>query len=63
MNELNEIPIWMQKYIPLMTDGECETKECIKQNIKKMKPYEFGMIININIQIGLLNKLHDKKLI
>ena len=56
MEKLKNIPLWMVKYIPLMTDGQCTTID----DINNLSSLTHSMI---NTQIELLTKLHSKRLI
>lgn len=59
MLELENIPMWMEEYITTMTDGQCKNKEDVEKMCENLQSWQMGIIVNLNIQIGLLNKLDN----
>ena len=64
MLKLNEIPEWMEQYIPSITNGEYTTKEVLLSDMEKhIKPWMGGVIANLNAKIELLQELHKNNLL
>ena len=57
MLPLNNIPEWMEQFIPEMTDNECKDKKDLDIAISGLKPWQGIVIVNLNAKIQLLENL------
>jgi hypothetical protein len=67
MQELKEIPLWMQKYIPMITEYVCKDENDLRTRldfISKINTIRiFDIISIINAKIELLETLEKKHLL